>query len=93
MFKQWTCFDKFRNVASYIGPNPCCSEYSPYWRWVEETDFLENERHRLEDEIPGPADYRFRPSEYDIEFFCLLIVELAEEALADLLKIKREAAE
>jgi hypothetical protein len=93
MLSKWIYFDKFRKVDSYVGNNPCCSDYSPYLRWVQETDFLEDEKHRLEDEIPGPADYRFRPSKYDIEFFCLLIVELAEETLADLLKIKGEAVE
>ena len=109
MLKQWICFDKFRNVPPHSGLNPCCSGYSPYWRWVQEMDLLEDERCRLEDETdisdkilnlcsseenegtfsktyftPSIPDYHSRPSEYDIEFFCLLIVELAEEALYEL---------
>jgi hypothetical protein len=105
MLEQWTCFDKSRNVASYLGPNPCCSEYSPYWRWVQEMDLLEGERCRLEAEggtdeesarsfskthfTPGIPDYNSRPSKYDIEFFCLLIAELAEEALNELPESER----
>ena len=111
MLKQWTCFDKFRDVVSYMRPNPCCFEYSPYWRWVQEMDLLKNEMCRLEAEdetdigdrilhlyfseenvpsfsktyfTPSIPDYHSRPSKYDIEFFCLLIVELAEEALYEL---------
>jgi hypothetical protein len=111
MLEQWTYFDKFRNVPPYSGLNPCCSGYSPYWRWVQEMDLLENERCRLEVEggtdigdwilylcsseesarsfsktyfTPGMPDYHSRPSKYDIEFFCLLIMELAEEALSEL---------
>jgi hypothetical protein len=38
---------------------------------------------------PSIPDYHSRPSVYDIEFFCLLIAELAEEALDELPESER----
>lgn len=53
----------------------CCEPNSPYMKWSE----MVNELRDL--------NFQNQFLKYDIEFFCLLIVEMAKEALAELLEV------
>jgi hypothetical protein len=77
MKKQWLFYKtEENNLPPSISGNYCLELNSPYERW-----------RRIFDQ---PEDYKGSTLLYDLEFFCRLISELAEEALLIELAKKEE---